>query len=347
MIFLKRLKRAAAPWYFTAKSTPRALAVIRRARRQVPEAFRRNEHGDCGFSFYRGWRRVTVLARSMQIFRWTHGYWPDLLAPRALTEKIFARKFLTRIPPPCPEDKTLTRRYAAAAGIAAPARIAEATEPERLLEQAPPEGSCFVKLNRASLTNTKVTFPLDAQARAALLRQMHGWRDIRGRLAIGEWWNALIEPVYFIEAAETHANGAQLEDWKFFVVHGRVILVQVDYDRFSGHRRNFLDRSGKELAIRMIKERSSAPVVLPPAFARMVAVAEAIGRRFDLVRVDLYAKDGQEILLGELTLVPISGVEPIDPPEENVRLGELYRFEPGQPCIGCGSEEMPAGMPAH
>lgn len=338
------LRRTAARWYLTAKSTPRALAVIRRVRREMPEVFQRNEHGDCGFSFYTGWQRVIVLAWSMQIFRRTQGYWPDLLAPEALREKIFARKFLTRISSPCPEDKILTRHHAACAGITSPAQIAQARDPEELLRQAPSEGSYFIKLSRGTLTNTKVTFPLDPAARADLLRRMRQWQDINRRMATGEWWNALIEPVYFIEKAETHRNGAPLEDWKFMVAHGRVILIQVDHGRSSsGHTRNYIDRFGKEVDVRTLIKRNPAPIVLPRAFSRMVAVAETIGKRFDFVRVDLYAKDGQELLLGELTLVPGSGIEPLNPPEENIRLGALYRFEPGQPCLGCGSEEMLAG----
>ncbi len=289
--------------------------------------------GHTGMSFYGPVRRAFVLALAMQIYRWTHGRWPDLLEPTLLTEKLFCRKFLTRMTAPIVEDKIRTPRFAVLAlpvRVTVPEAVAQSKTPEFVNDLDLPAGAYFIKLNRGSGTNVKVEFPLSRDQRRALTRRLRRWLVLRERLQIGEWWNALIEPVYTVERAVTDDAGEQVEDWKFLVIGGRTRLVQNDLNRFRDHRQKFYDRDGNEIGIRVLRDKDTRKLPLPDTFADMVTAAEAIGSHFDLIRVDLFTKQDGTILLGELTIVPGSGATPIQPPEADARLGKFYDLRPGK-----------------
>jgi TupA-like ATPgrasp len=110
--------------------------------------------------------------------------------------------------------------------------------------------------------------------------------------------------------------GGQLppEDYKFFVFHGEVAIIQVDIARFSDHhQRRFYTPEWKPLDIR--NSRDIGPVTsAPPSLDRMLRTASEIGAEFDFIRVDLYDIDG-EVWFGELTPCAGSGLEPFEPLE--------------------------------
>ncbi len=119
------------------------------------------------------------------------------------------------------------------------------------------------------------------------------------------------------------AGGAEVPpDWKWFCFGGRAALVQVDFNRFSGHTRNFYNPDGTPVALR-IKYPPGPEIALPSSFDTMRLVAERLAREFDFVRVDLYAL-GDRIVVGELTHYPGGAGEDFDPPEWDAKLGALW-----------------------
>lgn len=321
-------------WILVSVQLPRAYRQLRDLRKQHPDLFQKNDDGHTGLSFFSPPMRVIALARSMRTFAWTHGTWPDLVHPKLLTEKILARKFVLRMKAPVVEDKLNTFKFARAVGVSSPKLISTSSTPDDLLKSLPNAGQVFVKLNRGSGTNCAVDLPLTEPELADLIARMTSWTKINGRLLIGEWWNTLISPHYLAEFSETHTNGQFLEDWKFFVVRGRVIFVQYDSDRFGDHHSLYLDRAGQRSQISMaFRPTFEGHFDLPSGFAEMIEKAEALGAMFDLVRVDFYLKDDGTILLGELTIAPNSGHEPILPLSENLRLGTEYDLQHGQPAF--------------
>jgi len=115
------------------------------------------------------------------------------------------------------------------------------------------------------------------------------------------------------------------EDYKFFAYHGRVHFIEVDCDRFKGHKRNLYDREWNLLSVKLkyppIPEAISKPVNL----GEMINLAEEIGAQFDFVRVDLYSPP-QGILFGEVTFYPTAGLQAFTPKEWDIRFGEPWKI---------------------
>ena len=70
----------------------------------------------------------------------------------------------------------------------------------------------------------------------------------------------------------------------------------------------------------MERQTSLKPVLLD----EMIAAASKVSTSFAFVRVDMYATD-TEVRVGELTFVPGSAGEPVDPPEGEETLGAYFR----------------------
>lgn len=125
--------------------------------------------------------------------------------------------------------------------------------------------------------------------------------------ALGEWAYQNIPPKVFIEEY-LDFNGAEPDDYKFFVYHGKVHFIQLDSDRFSNHKRNMFDKNWVDLGFDFSYERKK-PIPEKPVFLEsMIDIAEKIGEYFDFIRVDLYWYNNK-VTFGELTVYPGAGFE--------------------------------------
>jgi len=113
-------------------------------------------------------------------------------------------------------------------------------------------------------------------------------------------------------------------DYKFYVFSGRCDAVHVDVDRLSGHKRATFDRN-----FNLLPFRNGFPIpppgriTKPENFDEMLSVAEALGREFSFIRVDLYSVHGR-VYFGELTNFPDAGFKSMDEPLDRF-LGECWR----------------------
>lgn len=119
-------------------------------------------------------------------------------------------------------------------------------------------------------------------------------------------------------------NGGQpLEDVKLLCFHGRPKLIQVDRDRFDGHRRDYFDIRGALLPLTMRKAAAGLPFPHPDLLPRMVEVAKALSSGFPFLRVDLYVV-GDQLLVGELTSFPTNCTIPFRPDAADRRIASLF-----------------------
>lgn len=263
------------------------------------------------------------LHRMLVPYRRLHGRFPNLLRPRMFNEHLQRAK--------------LARRHARyvvwADKIAVRDHVARTIGPEYLVPllwtgtdlRAAPRAALpdafVIKTNHGSGTNIivrdKAAFDWDGAA-ALLARWLKG-DHARGT---AEWQYRWIEPRILIEPFLAGPDGEPPADWKFFCFHGRVDCVQVDLDRFRGHRRNFYDRDFRPLDLRFKYPRHDGPVARPAGFARMVQLAERLSAGEPFLRVDFYDCGG-EIRFGELTLHPESGLAAFEPIAEEFRMGAL------------------------
>lgn len=129
-----------------------------------------------------------------------------------------------------------------------------------------------------------------------------------------------------IERLLDNGKGDVPEDYKFFVYHGRVHFIQVDYARFSEHTRNFYTREWKLLPVILTYPQPSDAKSKPEHLPQMLAIAEKIGSHFDFVRVDLYATP-QGIFFGEATFYPGGGIEKFANPASDLLFGEPWHIK--------------------
>jgi hypothetical protein len=154
------------------------------------------------------------------------------------------------------------------------------------------------------------------------------WLDQTWGAFAGEWWYGHVTPQVLFEEllCDTNAPGPPT-DYKFFVMRGEVNLVQVDFDRFTSHKRNLYTPGWQRIPCGL-KVPTGRNQPKPRNLARMLEIASVLGQEFDFVRVDLY-EIGNRIVVGELTHCPGSGWEKFTAPEVDRWLGSRILLPSG------------------
>lgn len=140
-----------------------------------------------------------------------------------------------------------------------------------------------------------------------------------------EWQYKNIKPVIIIEKLLEDDFGNSPVDYKFHCFNnkeGEKMLIQVDLDRFRGHKRNFYDTEWKLQPFILEYPNYEEEVPEPNRLRTMLSLVRKLSRGFDYIRVDLY-NHGDEIYFGELTFHPESGFGNFDPPEFDTILGKM------------------------
>jgi hypothetical protein len=169
---------------------------------------------------------------------------------------------------------------------------------------------------------TAVVTTDDASTRAAIVERARKWLAERYWRKNGEWGYRGIRPRLLVEEFLEGDGGGVPPDWKWLCFGGEAALVQVDFNRFTGHTRNFYDPDGTPVSLRMYYP-PGPDIALPSTFVTMRSIAERLAQGFDFVRVDLYTL-GERIVVGELTHYPTGGNKAFEPPEWDAKLGALW-----------------------
>ena len=269
-----------------------------------------------------GLRRLPDRPKRALLYREAHGRWPRGSRPRTFTEKINwrvvndRRPLIGRL-----GDKLAMKEYAA--------RICPEVRIPRVLWT----GADVAELTAADLPQRWVLKPNHGTMRVHLghgrprtedLRDLTaGWLDDPLYRDRGEWVYSQARRLLLVE----EYLGPAPADHKFLVFDGRVRLVQVDTGRLGGrHRRRLYTPDWTPLEV-VEPHMSLGPATPPPAsLPAMTAVAEALGREFDFIRVDLYDIAGT-VWFGELTPYPGGGLDRLDPSLDR-QLGEWWTLPP-------------------
>lgn len=137
-----------------------------------------------------------------------------------------------------------------------------------------------------------------------------------------EWGYEGVPPRLLVEELLREPDGGLPVEYHGFVVHGRVTMVHLTYNRFPGRRppgtpaprqtHAYFDREWNRVPLqffghgRALGLASDIPP-LPEERGRIIEIAEALGALTDGVRVDLYCIGGR-ILFSELTPYQNAGV---------------------------------------
>lgn len=131
------------------------------------------------------------------------------------------------------------------------------------------------------------------------LRRAYGWRN-------GEWAYAYVKPRVFVEEYLDDSSGSP-PDYKFYVVEGTARFCHYIYNRHESAKEQVIDIDGNDMRLELYPAFSYGNgFEKPRQWGSMIAAAEALGRGFKCVRVDLYLINGR-ILVGEMTFWPMAG----------------------------------------
>jgi len=244
--------------------------------------------------------------------------------PRTFNEWVVRRKVFDRRP----LFRTFADKYAVRQFVAS--RVSTDILPKLYCLESDPEKINFDILPQRFVVKpthgsgwVRLVHDKDAVDRAELLRVCRRWLNADYYTVLRESQYKGIPRRIMIEEFIDDGAGSSPRDYKFFVFGGRVHVIQIDGDRFSGHRRLLYTRDWRDTGVRFHYERIETPVPKPPHFDLMVQIAEQLSDGMDFIRVDLYATERQ-VYFGEMTATPGCGVERFEPVAMDEMLGNLW-----------------------
>ncbi|MEQ3499762.1 ATP-grasp fold amidoligase family protein [Tenacibaculum sp. SSH1-16] len=117
-----------------------------------------------------------------------------------------------------------------------------------------------------------------------------------------------------------------LIDYKFFCFEGIPKFIQLDIDRFKGHKRDFYDMSFKKIErFNITYVNSNSKLEKPKNFDGMVKLVKKLAKPWKFVRIDFYNIEGA-IYFGEITFYPGNCNEPVNPVEKRIELGSYLKI---------------------
>jgi hypothetical protein len=149
------------------------------------------------------------------------------------------------------------------------------------------------------------------------------WRHPYG-IDRGEWLYGEIKPALLVEPF-IGRNEELPTDYKLWTFAGKVRIIGVITDREKGMKVTMMDANWNRVPFTIVGYPADPnPIPKPVSFDRMVRAAEILAEDFPFVRVDFY-EIADVPKFGEMTFYPGSGLETFDPPEWDLKLGQLWR----------------------
>jgi hypothetical protein len=261
-------------------------------------------------------------------YRWRHGRWPALAAPRRFTEWVQWRKLHDKDPERSRlTDKNYSKRLAAR--VLGKSFVVPTLWRGRELPVEPAWQMPFMVKSNHGCGQFVAVRTLQDYEKARRLAPL--WL----RRSYGRWLDEFHyrDAERFILVEEFIGSDDALPvDYKFYVFDGHAVMVQVHEDRAGAHDWSQYDRNFAPMS------RNAKTVAPPAGLAAMIEAAERLGVGHDFVRVDFYEVAGQPIF-GEFCLYPGSGLDPFDPVSLDKWLGAHWSVE----CSNLGVQGVANG----
>ena len=142
-----------------------------------------------------------------------------------------------------------------------------------------------------------------------------------------EWAYKDIKRRIIAEKYMVDESGVELKDYKIFAFDGEPFLIQVDYDRFVGHKRN-LYTTNWEYINESIKYPTDPEHIIPrpERLDEMLDLSARLSKGFMHIRTDFYNINGK-IYFGELTLYHGGGTEKFTSYKLAVEMGKRMNLD--------------------
>ena len=190
---------------------------------------------------------------------------------------------------------------------------------EELENYVPDRFPCVVKATHSSgqaVICTDPSVPLDRD-------RLGKWFSIRYYLRSREQNYRHLVPKIIVEEFFSEEGKSVPDDYKIFCFRGVPKFIHVDSDRFTRHTRNLYDTAWNRIPATLLYPNRKEDHPKPAMLDDMLHAAEKLSAAFDFVRVDLYATR-TDIRVGELTFIPGSASERLEPPEAEFTLGAYF-----------------------
>jgi hypothetical protein len=262
---------------------------------------------------------------AVRIHKERHGVFPKIIKPETFSEKVLRRKLFDR-------RKLLTQ-------FADKYRVREYVE-NRLGSEILPK-HYFVTTNPSDilfdeLPNKFVVKPSHGSGwvsvvadksklnKADLIKTCISWLNQSFYKVNREWVYKNIEPRIIIEEFIDDGSEGTPNDYKLFVFHGKVEIIEVIVGRYTEYRLNFYDRFWNQLDVENLSyKKTDESVKRPKHLDEMIRAAEILGEGIDFIRADFYDTE-EKIYFGEITNTPGCGWECFNPREFDRYLGGLW-----------------------
>lgn len=121
---------------------------------------------------------------------------------------------------------------------------------------------------------------------------------------------AVIFAEKYIEAKDPEKG---IVDYKFYCFHGEPKYVLVISHRASGGRETFFNTSWETVEVTKGYRRHDTAPEKPARFGEMIDISRRLSKGVPFLRVDMFEDAEGNVLVGELTLTPSSGLVPFEP----------------------------------
>lgn len=130
-----------------------------------------------------------------------------------------------------------------------------------------------------------------------------------------EWPYKYVQPRIIAEQYMTDESSCELKDYKVFNFDGEPKLIQVDYDRFNGHKRNLYDLDWNYVDAQIEFPTDPNRIIEKPQnLTQMLDFARILSNGFPHARTDFYSVNGK-VYFGEITFFHGGGFEYFAPEE--------------------------------
>ena len=142
----------------------------------------------------------------------------------------------------------------------------------------------------------------------------------------GREWNYKSQTPRIVVEQYLEDDSGELRDYKIFCFNGKPCFMQIDQNRFSKHKRLYVDPNGQPLNFSdSSAEKGNLVFCFSSIHKEMLRISEELSKPFPVVRVDLY-ECGGKIYFGELTFFDGSGFYSFNPDSVDEELGAKIRL---------------------
>lgn len=154
-------------------------------------------------------------------------------------------------------------------------------------------------------------------------------RALKGNFYYGgrEWPYKNVPPQIIAEKYMVDESGTELKDYKIFNFGGVPKIIEVDFDRFTSHKRNLYTPEWEymDIAIQYPTD-THRQIERPACLEEMLKLAGELSVGIPYLRTDFYVVN-DKIYFGELTFYHESGFAKFEPKEFEYEIGNWIKLE--------------------